>query len=190
VSTRRGVPMAHPLRPSPWPTGAPIPTRRHFLHSALATAAAALGVIATAGAAVKAGARPKTVTLGDLTGAQVILPDTYDGKVAILHFWASWCPACLREIEALESLVGEYRARGVAPVSINVGETKATVTEALRYRKVTYPVLLDTDSATARLYGVRVVPMTFVLDRTGAIGVRVLGEIDRHGLRRILAGML
>jgi len=66
---------------------------------------------------------------------------------------------------------------------------EAAVTAALRTRKVTYPMLLDPGSATARLYGVRAVPTTFVLDRTGAIGVRVLGELDRRGLRQILAGM-
>jgi cytochrome c biogenesis protein CcmG/thiol:disulfide interchange protein DsbE len=167
-----------------------MPTRRHFLHGALAAAAATLGLRAIAESAMKAGDRPKSVTLGDLRGAEVALPDAFGGKVVVVHFWASWCPACLREIEALESLFGEYRERGLAPVSVNVGETKAAATEALRTRKVTYPILLDTDAATARLYGVRGVPTTFVMDRAGSIGVKVLGELDRHGLRRILAKML
>jgi peroxiredoxin len=162
-------------------------TRRGFLCSLLATAAAALG---PAEAALKAGERPKRATLSDLTGARIVLPDAYGGKVLVVHFWASWCPACFRELEALESLFGEYRERGVAPVSVNVGETKAVVTESLRNRKVSYPILLDTDSATARLYGVAGVPTTFVLDRAGSVTVKVLGEIDREGLRRILLGVV
>ena len=190
MSTRRGAPMGHLLQPSPGRTGAPIPTRRDFLHGALAAAAATLGLRSTGEPAMKPGDRPTTVTLGDLTGAQVALPDTYGGKVVVVHFWASWCPSCLREIAALESLLGEYRERGFAPVSINVGESRAVATEALRNRMVTYPILLDTDSATARLYGVGGVPTTFVLDRAGAIVVKVLGEIDRNGLRQILAGLL
>jgi peroxiredoxin len=166
-------------------------TRRRFLHGILATAAAAaLGPAGAGAAAMKTGDRPKTVTVGDLTGADVTLPDAYGGKVVVVHFWASWCPACLREIDALESLFGEYRARGLAPVSINVGETKAAAAESLRNRKVTYPILLDTQSATARLYGVTGVPTTFILDRTGAIGLKVLGEIDREGLKRMLSRML
>jgi len=165
-------------------------TRRGFLCSLLATAAAALGPGAPAEAALKAGERPKRATLSDLTGARIVLPDAYGGKVLVVHFWASWCPACFRELEALESLFGEYRERGVAPVSVNVGETKAVVTESLRNRKVSYPILLDTDSATARLYGVAGVPTTFVLDRAGSVTVKVLGEIDREGLRRILLGVV
>lgn len=165
----------------------PIANRRRFLQGLLATAALGLG--AAAEAAVKAGERPTTVTLGGLTGARVALPDAYGGKILVVHFWASWCPFCLREIDALESLSGQYRERGFAPVSVNVGETKTVATDSLRDRKVTYPILFDTDAATARLYGVTGFPTTFVLDRTGSVQLRVLGEIDREGLRRILSGM-
>jgi thiol-disulfide isomerase/thioredoxin len=141
-------------------------------------------------AGLKAGERPARVTLSDLAGARIVLPDAYGGRVLVVHFWASWCPPCFREIDALESLFGEYRERGFAPVSVNVGETRAVVTESLRHRKVSYPILLDAASATSRLYGVVGLPTTFVLDRTGSVAVKVLGEIDRDGLRRVLAGLL
>jgi cytochrome c biogenesis protein CcmG, thiol:disulfide interchange protein DsbE len=165
-------------------------TRRRFLRNLIATAAAVVGAGGRAEAALKAGERAARVALSDLTGARVVLPDAYGGKILVVHFWASWCPPCFREIDALESLLGEYRERGFAPVSVNVGETKAVVTESLRHRKVTYPILLDVESATARLYGVVGLPTTFVLDRAGTVAVKVLGEIDRDGLRRVLAGLL
>jgi len=190
VFTRWDAPRAHAPWPSPGRTGPAIPTRRHFLHGALLAAAAALGAIATVEAALKAGERPKTVTLGDPTGARIALPDAYGGKVLVIHFWASWCPPCLREIDALESLFHQYRERGFAPVSVNVGETKAVAAEFLRTRNVTYPILLDPDSAAAKLYGVTGLPTTFVLDRGGAIAFKILGEINREGLLRILSGTL
>jgi peroxiredoxin len=190
VVTRWDAPRATAPGPSPGRTGPAIPTRRHFLHAALWAAAAALGAIATAEAALKTGERPKTITLGDSTGARIPLPDAYGGKVLLIHFWASWCPPCLREIDALESLFRRYRARGFAPVSVNVGEEKAVAAELLRTRNVTYPILLDTDSAAAKLYGVTGLPTTFVLDRGGAIAFKILGEIDREGLQRILLGVL
>ena len=165
-------------------------TRRRFLHCAIVAAAASVGVVAPVHAALKTGDRPKSVNLFDLVGVQVVLPDAYDGKVVVVHFWASWCPYCLKEIDALEALFGQYRERGFAPVSVNVGETKGVAAEFLRSRKVSYPILLDTDSATARLYGVTGLPTTFILNRAGAIEFKVLGEINREGLRRILSGML
>jgi len=165
-------------------------TRREFLWSLFAAAAGVLWSGVATAAALKAGERPKRVTLSDLTGAPVVLPDAYAGKVLAIHFWASWCAPCFREIDALESLFGEYRARGMAPVSVNVGETPGVVADALRNRTVSYPILLDTDSTTARLYGVVGLPTTFVLDRKGVTAVKVLGEIDRDGLRRVLSGLL
>jgi peroxiredoxin len=165
-------------------------TRRGFLRYLLVPAAATLGLAPRADAALKTGDRPKDVTLADLTGAQVALPGAYAGRVLLVHFWATWCPYCIKEIDALESLFGQYRERGFAPVSVNVGETKAAAGEYLRERKVTYPILLDTDSTTARLYGVTGIPTTFILDRSGAIRFKVLGELNRDGLRRILSGML
>jgi peroxiredoxin len=100
------------------------------------------------------------------------------------------CPFCRQEIEALEWLFAQYRDRGFTPVSVNVGETKAVAAEFSRARKVTYPILLDPDRATARLYGVTGLPATFMLDRAGIVGVKVLGGMDREGLRRVLARML
>ncbi len=165
-------------------------TRREILWSLLAAAAGVLAAGETAEAALKAGERPTPVTLTDLAGARVVLPDAYGGKILVVHFWATWCAPCFREIDALQALFGEYRARGLAPVSVNVGEAQAVVADALRARTVTYPILLDADSTTARLYGVVGLPTTFVLDRTGVTAVKVLGEIDRDGLRRVLAGLL
>jgi cytochrome c biogenesis protein CcmG, thiol:disulfide interchange protein DsbE len=165
-------------------------TRREILWSLLATAAGLLGAGAAAEAALKAGERPTPVTLSDLAGARVVLPEAFGGKVLVVHFWATWCAPCFREIDALQALFGEYRERGLAPVSVNVGEAQAVVADALRARTVTYPILLDADSATARLYGVVGLPTTFVLDRKGVTAVKVLGEIDRDGLRRVLSGLL
>jgi cytochrome c biogenesis protein CcmG, thiol:disulfide interchange protein DsbE len=138
---------------------------------------------------MKTGDRPKAVTLADLTGATVSLPEAYTGKVVIVHFWASWCPPCLKEIDALEALFGQYRERGLVPVSVNVGEAQARVVEALASRKVTYPILLDADSAVARPYGVTGIPTTFILERNGTIQFKVLGEIGRSGLHRIVTGL-
>jgi cytochrome c biogenesis protein CcmG/thiol:disulfide interchange protein DsbE len=165
-------------------------TRRSFLRSSLLTAAAALGIAGPVAAGMRAGDRPKTVTLADLAGAKVALPDAYAGKVVVVHFWATWCPYCIKEIDALEALFGQYRERGLVPVSVNVGESMAVAAEFVRTRTVTYPILLDTDSAAAKLYGVTGLPTTFVLDRAGAIAFKILGEINRDGLRRILSGTL
>ncbi len=190
---RAGADPKPDLRGCPAPTtpaGRALLTRRAFLGGLLGASAGLLGRVAAAGAGVETGERPRPVSLVDLNGARIVLPDAFRGKGVVIHFWASWCPYCLDEIDALESLFGQYGARGLLPVSIDVRESRATVTASLRSRKVTYPILLDTHAATARLYGITGLPLTVILDRSGAITRKVLGAIDREGLRRILSGML
>ena len=165
-------------------------TRRQVVGGALAAATATLAPAPGSPAALRTGDRPQSVTLSDLGGSPVSLPDAYKGKILVVHFWASWCSYCIKEIDALEALFGQHRERGFMPVSVNVGETKAAASGFLRDRAVTYPILLDGNSAVARLYGVTGIPTTFILDREGSLRFKILGEINREALRRVLSGLL
>ncbi len=159
--------------------------RRRFLQALLT--AAVLPASVSGEAAVAVGERPRGIALGDLTGARVLLPDAYGGRLVLVHFWASWCPPCFREMEELGALFERDQGRAVMAVSVNVGESKEAVAAALRGRRVPYPILLDPDKAAARLYGVAGFPTLVVLDRRGTVAFRVLGEIDRDGLQQMLA---
>ncbi len=158
-----------------------------------ARAAAALGLLLLLGFARPAAAAPlrsgdpaPAVRPADLSGARVAVPADFAGRIVVLHFWASWCPPCVKEMKALQALSVELRERGFVPVSINVGEERAQIAEYLRPLGLTYPILLDTDRAAARAYGVTGLPMTFILDRGAAIRYKILGEINREGLRRLI----
>jgi peroxiredoxin len=178
------------MRPPGANEGDPLMTRRAVVRGALAATAAALVRPRAAPAALRAGDTPQSVTLPALDGSPVKLPDEYKGKIVVVHFWASWCSYCIKEIDALEALFGQHREHGLVPVSVNVGETQAAASSFLRGRNVTYPILLDPSSSTARRYGVTGIPTTFILDRDGAIRFKILGEINRESLRRILSGLL
>jgi peroxiredoxin len=165
-------------------------TRRDVARAAFWTGVAMLVPAPHARAALRTGDRPQSVTLSDLEGMPVSLPDDYRGKIVLVHFWASWCTYCIKEIDALQALFGEHRERGLMPVSVNVGETPAAASGFIRGRTVTYPILLDPSSSTARLYGVTGIPTTFILDRGGSARFKILGEINRESLRRIVSGLL
>jgi peroxiredoxin len=65
----------------------------------------------------------------------------------------------------------------VLAVSLDKGST--SVVEAfVKEMGVTYRVALDPTWATARTYGVRGLPATFLLDRAGNVVMRELGERD------------
>src|ERR1700744_2123073 len=37
----------------------------------------------------------------------------YRGKPLVIHFWAPWCPHCVKEIETLSMLYKEYARTGL-----------------------------------------------------------------------------
>lgn len=141
-------------------------------------------------AAFRMGDVPSKVTLSDLRGNSFTLPSDLRAKVALLHFWASWCPTCRGEMNALESLHGQYGGKGVIPCSIGIGEKKETAVQYLRNMTISYPVLLDPDASTKKPFGVAGIPTYFVLDRASVIRHKIIGKADPAGLDRIVRSLL
>jgi cytochrome c biogenesis protein CcmG, thiol:disulfide interchange protein DsbE len=147
-------------------------------------------LLAAAQAALCAGDSPPAVTLDNLKGEKCLLPAFLKGKVSVVHFWASWCVTCRSEITILEDLYNRYRKTAFLPCSINVGETREAAEYYLKNMHVTYPILMDYKSSVARRYGVAGVPTFFMLNRGGIIKYRIIGEIGRDEMERIVRTLL
>jgi len=101
-------------------------------------------------------------TLLDRDGASHSLA-SYRGKVVLLNFWAPWCFSCKVEMEALDELKRYLRDEPFEVVSITVLEPNERPGKV----NVHFPVLLDTDKSVAKLYGVDLLPVTVILDKSG-----------------------
>jgi cytochrome c biogenesis protein CcmG, thiol:disulfide interchange protein DsbE len=141
-------------------------------------------------AALRAGDVPPAFTFSDLKGSSVVVPSDFKRQVVVIHFWASWCPTCRGEMEALNSLYGKYRGKGVTPCSIGIGEKKETAVSYLKNMTISYPVLLDPGSSTRKPFGIAGIPTYFVLDRESVIRHKILGKADPEGLDRIVRSLL
>jgi thiol-disulfide isomerase/thioredoxin len=59
------------------------------------------------------------------------------GKVTLVMFWATWCPACKTELPVLEQLRAKYPADKLDIVAISVDDTEASMKGYLQSRPTT-----------------------------------------------------
>jgi thiol-disulfide isomerase/thioredoxin len=127
--------------------------------------------------AVRAVAAPD-FTLPALSGGSVRLADLR-GKAVVVNFWATWCVPCRAEMPTLEDLYRRYKGEGLEVLAVNLDRLSVAGVEAfMREVKLSFPILLDPDWSTTRLYGVMGLPTTYLVDRTGQVVVREVGERD------------
>ncbi|MFM6849545.1 MAG: TlpA family protein disulfide reductase [Terrabacter sp.] len=111
------------------------------------------------------------------------------GQVVVVNFWASWCAECRTEQQALNETWAAYRDSGVVVVGINFQDQHVDAQQYLNSMAVTYPNVEDTESRAALAYGLRGVPETFVVDRSGNIVDRTIGPVDAATLAATLTAL-
>lgn len=93
----------------------------------------------------------------------------------------------------MERLYREYRRQGFAVLAVSTDPEGPAVTRPYRDALgLTFTIAHDPDAVVMRLYGVRALPVTFLVDREGAITHRIFGARDwqdpeaQDGVRRLL----
>jgi len=116
--------------------------------------------------------------LTDLHGTQQALQD-YRGKVVLLNFWATWCGPCLVEMPSMERLYQELKEEDFAILAVSSDPQGREVTQPfVESQGLTFPILHDADYRVSGRYGVRTLPMSFIIDRNGTLTHRVFGARD------------
>lgn len=93
----------------------------------------------------------------------------YKGKVVYLDFWASWCGPCKQSFPYMAGLKQQYGAKGLAVVTVNMDKSPAQAAAFMKKVGVTLPVTYDTSGKVAKQYGVKDMPTSIIIDRSGKI---------------------
>lgn len=171
--------------------------RRALLLAAVAVAVSAVVVLLSIGlsrdpsatASPLVGRAAPDFTLAQLDGKPFTLSELR-GQVVVVNFWASWCAECHTEQPALNQTWQRFGDSGVVVVGVNFEDTADDARDYVRAAGVSYPVVEDGDSRTALSFGLRGIPETFLIDRTGRIVDRIIGPVDATKLADRISPLL
>ena len=131
-------------------------------------------------AASAVGRRAPEMTMTTLDGEPIRL-GRLRGTVVVLNFWATWCPPCLAELDALERVARDLERDGGLLIGISA-EDPATLRRFLEARPLPYPIVSGSDWP-APFAALTAIPATYVIDAEGTIVEEMVGGRDEAALR-------
>lgn len=96
----------------------------------------------------------------------------------VINFWGTWCPPCRREIPDLIRLYDVYKSKGIEIVSLAVRDEPGSVRAFTSRAGMKWVMLMGSDDIYAKYGGIRGVPTTIFIDRTGKEIQRFVGATD------------
>lgn len=126
---------------------------------------------------IESGDRAPEFRLQTLDNRSASLSD-FQGKVVMVHFWATWCPPCVEELPTIDKLYRTIADKNFQILAVSVDDGAPEVAAFLKQNKLDLPVLLDPGRKTAGLYGTYKFPETYIVDRQGVVRLKVIGPRD------------
>lgn len=127
------------------------------------------------------GSKAADFNLVDLEGNEVTL-DTWEDKVILLNFWATWCPPCRVEIPDFIEMYDKYKDQGLVILGLSgFREDLSKIKPFAEENNMNYPILFveqdKIQSLVTNYGGVEGIPTTFLIDPDGIIRHKWVGPI-------------
>jgi thiol-disulfide isomerase/thioredoxin len=128
--------------------------------------------------------------LNNIDGEAFDLATTH-GHWRYIHFWASWCGPCRREMPTIGRMLTALGDSDLEVVLVNTAETEDEVFTFLGIVAPDLVPLMDTDGKVTEAWQPRGLPSTFLVDPTGYIRYQALGgrEWDQPAYLEFLRGL-
>ncbi len=162
--------------------------RRFFaLLAPLVLAVALLAACSGGGSGEKSGVPAKLETL-DMPALEKHLAAN-KGKVTLIMFWATWCPACKTELPVLEQLRAKYPADKLDIMAISVDDTEEGMNSYLKSRPTTLAVYLSKAEVGSE-FGVKSIPALFILDKESKVAFNSSGAYPFEMLDSVISQLV
>jgi peroxiredoxin len=110
------------------------------------------------------------------------------GKVYLVHFWATSCATCIKEMPQMIQTYNRFSGEHFDFIAVAMSyDPPLYVTNYTATHHLPFKVVMDADGSLARqFHNVQLTPTTYLIDRKGRILKRILGEADIPALHRMI----
>ena len=91
------------------------------------------------------------------------------GRVVYVDFWATWCPPCRKSFPWMEEMHTRYYDDGLTIVAISVDAKYKLAEKFIQELNPSFISAHDPGKKVAKLYKLRAMPSSYLIDRSGNI---------------------
>ena len=119
------------------------------------------------------------ITFLNIKNKELNLND-YKGNLVLLNFWATWCAPCKDEMPSLDKLQANPELDKIKIFPINIGkETSEKVNKFFIDLNIkNFEPYFDPPTTLAKMFSLRGVPTTILINKEGQEFARLIGSID------------
>lgn len=99
------------------------------------------------------------------------------GKPVILNFWASYCLPCIKEMPSLTQLQQDMGSK-ITVLAVSVDEDENAYRRFLQDHDIRLLTVWDPQKKSSTLYGTVMFPETYVIDSSGMVRRKIVGQED------------
>ena len=104
-------------------------------------------------------------------GMRITTPEL-KGHLLVVDFWATWCHPCMMEVPHIVKIYKKYHGDGVGFVGVSLDDDLGQLQSVAKAHGIVWPQVFqgqDWQDPIARAWGVRAIPVTFLLGPDGKV---------------------
>jgi peroxiredoxin len=115
--------------------------------------------------------------------------DSLAGKVVLIDFWATWCLACVKDLDYIQSIAEEFDKDHFILLGVSDDSNEAVWKRYLADNRMIGLQVRDTNHSVADIFHVSHIPTYVILDVNGMLQMRATGAVGdlRAKVRSLLA---
>ena len=104
----------------------------------------------------------------------------FNRNLLLLNFWATWCEPCKKEMPSLDRLQTNENLSNLKIFAINISqESKKKVDSFFKDLNIeNFDPYFDAPTTLAKIFSLRGVPTSILIDKDGKEFARIMGSID------------